>query len=131
MTRPIADPIPKAVWRARPFAPAVGARLGPLDAVEDGGAREYVFGVGLNRFRMFVVRKGQRVFGYLNICPHYSLPLNHRADEFLTRDGDRIMCRQHLALFAIEDGRGLEGACEGRGLDTIPVSVRAGEMIIG
>ena len=131
MSRPLTDPFAKAVWRTRPFAPAVGARLDPLDAVEDGSAKEYVFGVGLNRFRMFVVRKGQRVFGYLNLCPHYSLPLNHRADEFLTRDGDRIMCRQHLALFAIEDGRGLEGACEGRGLDVIPVSVRAGEMIIG
>jgi nitrite reductase/ring-hydroxylating ferredoxin subunit len=131
MSRVLADSAPEAVWRARPFAPAVGERLGALETVEDGGAKEYVFGVGLNRFRMFVVRKGQRVFGYLNICPHYSLPLNHRADEFLTRSGDRIMCRQHLALFAIEDGRGLEGACEGRGLDVIPVSVRAGEMIIG
>jgi len=121
----------EAVWRTRAFAPAVGERLGPLDAVADGGAKEYVFGVGLNRFRMFVVRKGQRVFGYLNICPHYSLPLNHREDEFLTRDGDRIMCRQHLALFAIEDGRGLEGACDGRALDIIPVTVRDGELFIG
>lgn len=120
-----------AVWRARPFAPAVGQRLGALETVQDGAAKEYVFGVGLSRFRMFVVRRGPRVFGYLNICPHYSLPLNHRQDEFLTRDGDRIMCRQHLALFAIEDGRGLEGACEGRGLDVVPVSVRDGEMVIG
>jgi nitrite reductase/ring-hydroxylating ferredoxin subunit len=126
-----ADPNLEAVWRMRPFAPALGEPLGPLDAIEDGGAKEYVFGVGLNRFRMFVVRKGRRAFGYLNICPHYSLPLNHREDEFLTHGGDRIMCRQHLALFAIEDGRGIEGACEGRGLDVVPVSVRAGQMIIG
>ena len=131
MSGPLAGPGRHAAWRMRAFAPAVGERLGPLETVEDGGAKEYVFGGGLNRFRMFVVRKGQRVFGYLNICPHYSLPLNHRADEFLTRTGDRIMCRQHLALFAIEDGRGLDGACEGRGLDIIPVSVRAGEMIVG
>jgi len=119
-----------AVWRGRPFAPASGARLGPLDDISDGAAKEYVFGVGLNRFRMFVVRQGQAVFGYLNLCPHYSLPLNHRADEFLTRQGDRIMCRQHLALFAIDDGRGLEGACEGRGLDVVPVTVRHGDLVI-
>lgn len=131
MARVLTDSALEAVWRSRPFAPATGERLGPLEAIEDGAAKEYVFGVGLSRFRMFVVRKDQRVFGYLNICPHYSLPLNHRADEFLTRGGDRIMCRQHLALFSIEDGRALEGACEGRGLDIIPVSVRAGEMIIG
>lgn len=129
MSHVLADP--EAAWRARPFAPALGQGLGALETVQDGGAKEYVFGVGLNRFRMFVVRRGARAFGYLNICPHYSLPLNHRQDEFLTRDGGRIMCRQHLALFAIEDGRGLEGACEGRGLDMVPVSVRDGEMVIG
>lgn len=120
-----------AVWRGRPFAPASGAKLGPLDDIPDGGAKEYVFGVGLNRFRMFVVRTGPSVFGYLNLCPHYSLPLNHRPDEFLTRKGDRIMCRQHLALFAIDDGRGLDGACEGRGLDVVPVTVRDGDLVIG
>lgn len=120
-----------AVWQARPFAPPVGQDLGLLDAIEDGGAKEFVFGAGLNKFRMFVVRKGQEAFGYLNICPHYSLPLNHRPDEFLTRAGDRIMCRQHLALFRIEDGAGLDGACEGRGLDPVPVQVRDGRLLIG
>lgn len=130
MSRVFANEALAPVWRTRPFAPEVGEQLGPLEAIADGGAKEYVFGTGLNIFRMFVVRKGQRVFGYLNICPHYSLPLNHRPDEFLSRNGERIMCRQHLALFAIEDGRGLDGACDGRGLDTVPVSVRNGQIVI-
>lgn len=131
MSDALAQSTVDAVWRGRPFAPASGARLGTLDDIPDGGAREYVFGVGLNRFRMFVVRRGLTVFGYLNLCPHYSLPLNHRPDEFLTRQGDRIMCRQHLALFAIEDGRGLDGACEGGGLDVVPVALRDGDLVIG
>ena len=123
--------VENAAWSLRPFAPALGTVLAPLVEIPDGGTREFSFGAGLNLWRMFVLRREGRVYGYLNLCPHYSMPLNHRDNEFMSRDGSKIMCRQHLALFAIEDGRGLEGACEGRGLDIIPVAVRAGEMVIG
>lgn len=118
-------------WRTRPFAPEPGASLGPLEAIPDGRSREFSFGVGIMTFRMFAVRKGDEVYGYLNICPHYSLPLNHRPDDFLTRDGDRIRCTQHLALFRIEDGACLGGACEGRALDPVPLRISDGEILIG
>lgn len=117
---------PSDLWRQRPFAPQPGVALGPLEAIEDGKAKEYIFGVGIAAFRMFVVRQGQAVHGYVNQCPHYSLPLNHHPDKFLTRGGDKIMCTQHLALFRIEDGACLDGACEGRALDPVPVEVRDG-----
>jgi nitrite reductase/ring-hydroxylating ferredoxin subunit len=104
--------------------------LGPLEAIEDGRAKEFTFGVGIAQFRMFVVRRGEAVYGYVNQCPHYSLPLNHHPDKFLTRAGDKIMCTQHLALFRIEDGACLDGACEGRALDPVPVEVRDGQITI-
>lgn len=91
---------------------------------------DFTFGAGVNTFRMFVVRKGGEVFGYLNVCPHYSLPLNHRPGELLTRDGSKIMCRQHLALFCIEDGACLDGAAQGRSLDPVPVAVRDGLVVV-
>ena len=117
-------------WRQRNNAPEAGTIVGPISEVGPGG-REYVFGRGIGAFRLFVVRYEDGVRAYLNLCPHYSLPLNHRADEFLTRNGDRIMCRQHLALFAIEDGRCLDGACEGKGLQTIPVILDDNIMKVG
>lgn len=104
--------------------------LGPLADVGDSG-REYVFGRGIGAFRMFVVRQGDGARAFVNMCPHYSLPLNHRADQFLTRSGDRIMCRQHLALFAIDDGRCLDGACEGEGLQPIPIRIDGELMVVG
>lgn len=118
------------LWKKRPFAPQPGALLGPLDEIADGKAKEYLFGVGIAAFRMFVVRQGGTAFGYVNQCPHYSLPLNHHPDQFLTRAGDKIMCTQHLALFRIEDGACLDGACEGRSLDPVPVEVRDGQIVI-
>ncbi len=119
-------------WMSRPQAPPVGTVLGPIDLIADGSGREFVFGAGLNAFRMLVVRQDTRVFGYVNLCPHYSLPLNVRADEFLSRDGARIMCRRHLAIFAIEDGMCIDGACVGSALDKVPLQIDAqGQVIIG
>jgi nitrite reductase/ring-hydroxylating ferredoxin subunit len=113
------DPV---AWTRQAHAPAAGTVLGPLDDIPDGQGREYVFGPAHDLFRMFVVRRGAAVFGYLNICPHFSLPLNHRANQFTTRDGE-ILCSMHFALFRIDDGVCIEGACPGRSLDPVPVEL--------
>jgi nitrite reductase/ring-hydroxylating ferredoxin subunit len=115
-------------WRTLPYAPAPGARLAAVGEVPDGQGREFVFGRGRNAFRMFVVRRAEAVFGYLNRCPHLSLPLNHRPERFMNSTGERIMCTQHLAIFRIEDGFCEQGACEGLWLDPVPVTVRGGAI---
>jgi nitrite reductase/ring-hydroxylating ferredoxin subunit len=120
-----------AYWRTRPRAPMPGTRLGPLSALGPEGTKEFVFGVGHSAFRMFVVRRAGQVIGYLNLCPHYSSPLNISDDEFLSPDGESLMCRRHFALFRIEDGMCFSGACVGRMLDRIPLVVRDGEIEIG
>ena len=116
-----ADP---TAGRRRPGAPPPGTELGPAGAIPDGQAREYIFGPAHEPFRMFVVRRGPDVFGYLNVCPHFSLPLNYRPHQFTTRDGD-ILCSMHFALFRVTDGVCIDGACPGRALDPIPVEVTA------
>jgi nitrite reductase/ring-hydroxylating ferredoxin subunit len=114
------------LWRTRPRAPLPGTPLGPLNEVPDGEANEYRFGRGTTVFSMFVVRRAGRVFGYLNICPHYSSPLNHREGQFLSDDKSRIRCTMHYAEFRIEDGYGVCGAAEGCWLDPVPVHVDNG-----
>jgi nitrite reductase/ring-hydroxylating ferredoxin subunit len=112
-------------WQSLPHAPAPGTPLGTLDEVGDSG-REFTFGQGLGTFRLFVVRlAGGGVRGYVNRCPHYSLPLNVRPDQFLTRDGAHIMCRQHLALFDRESGACLSGAAEGTALTQVSLTIDA------
>jgi nitrite reductase/ring-hydroxylating ferredoxin subunit len=111
------------IWRLRPNAPASGQELCELSALPEHGAKEFVFGRGASAFSMFVVRALDGIRAYLNVCPHFSLPLNYRKDEFLTPEGDRIICTQHLAIFRIADGYCEEGACRGLSLDSIPVTV--------
>jgi nitrite reductase/ring-hydroxylating ferredoxin subunit len=118
------------LWRLRPRAPKPGAVLGPLDDIPDGDAKEYVFGRGTTVFSMFVVRRGEAVHGYLNICPHYSSPLNFRAGQFLNEDKTLIRCTSHFAEFRIEDGYGVKGAAERCWLDPVPVRVERGMIVI-
>ncbi|MCB1336356.1 MAG: Rieske 2Fe-2S domain-containing protein [Maritimibacter sp.] len=119
------------IWRGRPRAPQPGTALGPLDEIAEGGAKEYVFGRGTTVFSMFVVRReGEAVFGYLNLCPHYSTPLNYRAGAFMNEAGTRIRCTMHFAEFRIEDGYGVSGAAERCWLDPVPVLVKDGTIHI-
>jgi nitrite reductase/ring-hydroxylating ferredoxin subunit len=118
------------LWRTRPRAPMPGTALGPLADVADGSGKEFIFGRGTTVFSMFVVRKAERVFGYLNICPHYSSPLNCREGEFLSEDGSHIRCSMHFAEYRIEDGFGVAGAGEGCWLDPVPVHVEDGIIVI-
>lgn len=128
MADAISPPDPN-VWRYRPRAPQPGTVLGPLEEIADGDAKEYVFGKGKAAFSMFVVRKGGEIFGYLNICPHYSSPLNYRAGQFLSEDRSRIRCTMHFAEFRIEDGYGVSGAAEKCWLDAVPVEVMPDGMM--
>ena len=110
-------------WRMRPRAPAPGAPVAHLDEIPERTGREFTFGRGKSAFSMFVIRRDRSVWGYLNLCPHFSLPLNYRAGEFLNEDGSRIRCSMHFAEFDIETGRCLSGAAEGCWLDPVPLDV--------
>ena len=116
-------------WRTKPHAPAPGTPLAPLSAIPDGEGKEFVFGDPKGGFRMFVVRTGDAVVGYVNICPHFSLPLNYRPDEFMNSDGTLIMCTMHFALFRIEDGLCVDGSCVGHYLDPVPLTVGSDGMV--
>jgi len=116
--------------RLRPRAPTPGTVLGPLTDIPDGDAKEYVFGRGTTVFSMFVVRRGHSVYGYLNICPHYSSPLNYRAGQFLSEDKRFIRCTMHFSEFRVEDGYGVTGAAERCWLDPVPVHVDNDMIVI-
>ena len=129
MADALSQPDP-TLWRLRPRAPMPGTVLGPLAEIADGDAKEYVFGRGTTVFSMFVVRRGRSVYGYHNICPHYSSPLNYRAGEFLSEDKRFIRCTMHFSEFRVEDGFGVSGAAERCWLDPVPVHVENDMIVI-
>lgn len=118
-------------WRLRPRAPAPGTRLCALDEIPVGATKAFAFGGGKCVFSMFVVRTAGGVVGYLNLCPHSSLPLNVRGDGFFNETGTRIRCNAHFAEFEIESGFGVAGAAQDCWLDPVPLRVVDGDIVIG
>jgi nitrite reductase/ring-hydroxylating ferredoxin subunit len=113
----------------RLYATPAGVRLGPLDLIADGKARNFVLQMKAGRFHGFVVRKGEAVFGYVDRCPHAGLPLTQTLDDYLTPDGALIACSWHGALFAPETGVCVGGPCMGQALTSWPVTVRDGAIV--
>jgi nitrite reductase/ring-hydroxylating ferredoxin subunit len=121
-------------WRDLPFAPQPGTSLCRIDEVPDGGGKEIAFGAGREAFRVLLLRRGEHVWAYLNICPHFSIPLNYEPDKFLTFDGEILMCAHHTAFFHFDDGHCFDGPCAGSNLHALPVSregasIRFGEAV--
>ena len=101
-----------------------------LDDIPDGEARGFPGPPG-SLAGLFAVRRGGRVFVYVNVCPHIGTSLNLLADRFLSADGARIVCVTHGAEFRIEDGFCLAGPCEGDALEPVPAHLAGGLVLVG
>ena len=110
--------------------PTTGARrVCALDDIDDGATR-LVETEPERDPDIFVVRKGARVFAYVNDCPHQNLPLDLVPGRFLDLHKARILCTNHGARFEIETGECVLGPCRGERLAAVPVRVVAGEVWI-
>lgn len=79
--------------------------------------------------RIFVVRKDDRVYAYVDSCTHVGAPLEMDEDKFLDSDASTILCSVHGARFDIETGTCLMGPCRNKGLTTYPVHVLNGVVM--
>src|SRR5678816_3770254 len=96
-----------------------------LDEIADPGARDFIIPHDWP-LHAFVVRRGDRAYAYVNVCPHAGRALNWKPEAFLTRDGNLIMCSAHGAIFEIETGICVAGPCPGAHLRALPVRIAGG-----
>ncbi len=97
-----------------------------LDDIPDGDAVALEDG----KRRLIAVRRGGDVFVYLNNCPHRYWPLDYKPGQFLNAEKTHILCANHGALFDIETGACVSGACGGKGLRPVAVTVKDGEITL-
>lgn len=90
-----------------------------LEEISDGTARGFTH----EGRELIVFRRGARVFGYVNSCPHIGTPLEMFPDRFMTADGRHLLCTTHGALFTPETGACVRGPCLGKALTQVNVRV--------
>ena len=78
----------------------------------------------------FLVYHENKVYSYLNSCPHTGINLDWMPDQFLDSNNEFIQCSTHGALFDIENGLCLRGPCLGDRLIIIKNSVQEGNIYL-
>jgi nitrite reductase/ring-hydroxylating ferredoxin subunit len=101
-----------------------------LDDIPDPGSRGFTVETGGEKREIFVVRRGGRVYGYVNSCPHTGVNLEWIPDEFLTEDQTLIICSTHGAEFRIEDGYCVAGPCMGDSLAIAKLEIDKGTILL-
>lgn len=94
-----------------------------LDDIEDGHTRRAIFPGQSNQQTMILVRDGERAYAFENLCPHYNLPLDFKGDDFKHPERNLIRCKNHQALFRMNDGVCVEGPCKGKRLKVVEIEV--------
>jgi nitrite reductase/ring-hydroxylating ferredoxin subunit len=101
-----------------------------LEELQDPGSRGFEVETDQGSLALFLVRRGESGFAYLNQCPHTGINLEWLPDQFLDTSGGLIQCATHGALFRIEDGYCLRGPCAGESLKPLRLEQEGGELVL-
>lgn len=114
-------------WASYPGAPVVGTVLCNATSLPNSGTHS----ISVGDFSILIVVRGDEVLGFVNACPHQYLPLDYRSHDVLSADGNRLICSNHDAVFDAETGHGIGGFGRGCELDSVPINVIGGKVVIG
>lgn len=76
---------------------------------------------------LILLRRGDEVCAYLNVCPHAGRQLDYAPGKFLLKN-DTLICAVHGATFDRGDGLCVAGPCRGEHLRKVAVAVLDGAV---
>lgn len=103
---------------------------GPLcrvDDIADPGVHEVHTTLAGANESLLLLRSGEQVRAYLNVCPHAGRQLNWAPGKFLLESG-LLICAVHGASFNIPDGRCVMGPCRGASLSEVALRIDQGAI---
>lgn len=99
-------------------------RLCELTAIPEGKGIAVVHPGGT----LLLVRWRDELHAYEDRCPHMSLSLRWPPAEFVSPDGQYILCSNHNAIFRVSDGVCVTGPCGGDRLVQRDVTIADGAV---
>lgn len=113
---------------ATPFSLPAGALARAVD-VPDGGALAASGQTAGGAEPLVLLRRGDSIRAFLNICPHAGRALDWAPGRFLMDNG-HLVCGAHGAVFTVPDGNCVSGPCRGQRLHEVPVELRDGVVYL-
>lgn len=101
-----------------------------LSDLEDPGSRGFTVEAQDGTFDIFVVRVGENIYGYINVCPHAGTPLDWKPHQFLAPDRQTIQCATHGARFEIATGKCIFGPCKGAALRALKLHTKDDKIVL-
>lgn len=101
------------------------ATLCRLDEIPDGGATAVDVDIDGEAQSVIVLRHGDNVRVYLNVCPHAGSRLDYAPGRFLLKN-DTMICAVHGATFKQAGGLCVAGPCRGEHLRPLAARVEHG-----
>ena len=109
---------------ARPRVESVSGTLIHLAAWPPEGLSETEVELDGERQSLVLLRAGDSLKAWLNICPHAGRRLDWAPGKFLVDQG-RLVCAAHGASFELGAGECVAGPCRGASLTAVAVAVDA------
>jgi nitrite reductase/ring-hydroxylating ferredoxin subunit len=85
--------------------------------LKDGESARFPFKRGKMPEEGFVLRYQGALYAFANSCPHWSVDLDYGMGDFYDVSLDRIVCKNHGALFHPQTGFCEWGPCTGHSLE--------------
>jgi nitrite reductase/ring-hydroxylating ferredoxin subunit len=104
-------------------------RLCRLDDMPDGEAMALDVTLPYGEESVILLRQGERVNAWLNICPHAGRRLDWAPGKFLISRG-MLVCAAHGASFSVDNGECVGGPCRGESLRAVPVHIEQGDVLL-
>lgn len=101
-----------------------------LDALAEGAPVEAEAMVDGAPESLVVVRRGEAVRAWFNVCPHAGRRLDWAPGRFLLGKSGELVCPAHGASFDTASGECIAGPCRGQFLRAVDVAVEDGAVYL-
>jgi nitrite reductase/ring-hydroxylating ferredoxin subunit len=105
-------------------------RVEGVGKLEHGQSTRFNFQRGRWQLEGFVLRWGDALYAFANSCPHWSVDLDYGTGDFYDPELDRIVCKNHGALFHPQTGFCEWGPCTGHSLERFDLTLEGDAALV-
>lgn len=106
------------------------AVLAPLHSLPEGELVEHEVMLAGELESVLLLRTGEQVRGWINVCPHAGRRLDYAPGQFLRAGNGELVCPVHGATFELDQGVCTAGPCRGQSLRVLSLQVAGGQVLL-